>query len=458
MSSKKKSGSDVWEAFTKHTEMKYDKGRGFSVSEKTAKCKFCKFTKVIIRGNTSALWSHLEHGHFAEYCKYKNPAQKSVNKSKSASQPTITMSIAAATPYDPKSKEYQERTNAIIEYITADGRPLCTVESEKFIKMLRVFDNRYKVPDRRTLTESKIPAKYMEVRTGIHRLLERNKNSCIPIFSLTTDLWSSSTMEPYISLTAHFITDSFEMKRVTLETKYMPDKHTGVNISQAVIEMLNDWDLERRHISAITTDSAANMLKFAEECNLERIPCFGHLLHNGVSKALAKEEVAPVITKAKRISAYFHQSHQKTKLLHETQKAAHKTEKVPHGSCPTRWGSTYELLNDVNNSIDEIKKVVVTDRQSLVTTPDEDTVLKRVVEAFKSLNDMTDGLSAEKSVTGSGFLPMLRLVRSFCWEAMKDQRGREYRNSVFDYMKNKYARVENVRVVLLILFQMFSVI
>ena len=108
--------------------------------------------------------------------------------------------------------------------------------------------------------------------------------------------------------------------------------------------------------------------------------------------------------------------------------------------------------------IDEIKKVVVTDRQSLVTTPDEDTVLKRVVEAFKSLNDMTDGLSAEKSVTGSGFLPMLRLVRSFCWEAMKVQRGREYRNSVFDYMKNKYARVENVRVVLLILFQMFSVI
>ena len=203
--------------------------------------------------------------------------------------------------------------------------------------------------------------------------------------------------------------------------------------------MLNDWDLERRYISAITADSAANMLKFAEECNLERIPCFGHLLHNGVSKALAKEEVAPVITKAKRISAYFHQSHQKTKLLHETQKAAHKTEKVPHGSCPTRWGSTYELLNDVNNSIDEIKKVVVTDRQTLVTTPDEDTVLKRVVEAFKSLNDMTDGLSAEKSVTGSGFLPMLRLVRSFCWEAMKDQRGREYRNSVFDYMKNKYA-------------------
>ena len=66
--------------------------------------------------------------------------------------------------------------------------------------------------------------------------------------------------------------------------------------------------------------------------------------------------------------------------------------------CTTRWGNTYELVA-------EIKKVVVIDRANLVTTPDEDKLLKLLVEAL---------------------------------EQLKDNLGREYWNKVYYYIHNKF--------------------
>ena len=74
-------------------------------------------------------------------------------------------------------------------------------------------------------------------------------------------------------------------------------------------------------------------------------PCFGHLLHDGFSNSLNDPLISPVLTKSKLVA--------------------------------------------------EIKKVVVIDRANLVTTPDEDKLLKLLVEAFEQLKSMTDGLSGE---------------------------------------------------------------
>ena len=117
-------------------------------------------------------------------------------------------------------------------------------------------------------------------------------------------------------------------------------------------------------------------------------PCFGHLLHDGVSNSLNDPLISPVLTKSKQISAHFHQSHSRAQRLQEDHRAVKCTKKLPRGTCSTRWGNTYELVA-------EIKKVVVIDRANLVTTPDEDKLLKLLVEAFEQRKSMTDGLSGE---------------------------------------------------------------
>ena len=117
-------------------------------------------------------------------------------------------------------------------------------------------------------------------------------------------------------------------------------------------------------------------------------PCFGHLLHDGFSNSLNDPLISSVLAKSKQISAYFYQSPSRAQRLQEEHRAAKCTEKLPRGTCSTRWGNTYELVA-------EIKEVVVIDRANLVTTPDEDQLLKLLVEAFKQLKSMTDGLSGK---------------------------------------------------------------
>lgn len=372
-------------------ELSKDTATGLDMRLKKAKCKFCKGEKGVFtctRGNTSNLWSYLEKNHYSEYAKIapsslqQSRISRISTKKTPHNQPTISSALRAATPYTTKSREHKLRTDAVLDYITSDGRPLSTVDSTKFIQMSKVFDNRYKLPSRRSITDTCLPEKFITVRTGIQRKLAENKNSLVSIFSFTTDLWSSSTLEPYISLTAHYITNGMKMQRYTLETKYIPDRHTGVNLSHAIEELLELWTLDFKHVAAITTDSAANMLKMADVSGLMRKPCFGHLLHNGVNKALEEPLVKQLIAKLKRISAYFHQSHSRALKLEQEQKAAGKAERLPHAPCPTRWGSTYDMLRDINENLTLIKRIIVEDNSTLVPTPDEEKILKRVVEAF----------------------------------------------------------------------------
>ncbi|KAJ8364857.1 hypothetical protein SKAU_G00136880 [Synaphobranchus kaupii] len=56
--------------------------------------------------------------------------------------------------------------------------------------------------------------------------------------SLTTDLWTSPTMEPYITVTAHYLSATWEMKAKVLRTCLMPERHTAANIAQRLTDTI----------------------------------------------------------------------------------------------------------------------------------------------------------------------------------------------------------------------------
>ena len=377
----KPGGSDVWNCFTSRQETSTN-AFGMTVRTKIAKCNTCSNEITCPRGNTSNLWGHLHKAHKELFNEHAPDNIKSTFAARKGTtpknQPNIASALLNSTPYDSKSAEHKERTNAVLDYIASDGRPLCTVESPMFIRMLKAFDKRFNLPSRRTLTDTHIPAKYIAKRTSIQKLLDENKSTFLPMFSFTTDLWSSATLDPYMSLTVHYIDEAMTMKQHVLETKYLPERHTGLNLAEALEELLSLWNLDVNHVSCMTTDSAANMVVMARLANIVRLPCFGHLLHNGVQTALKGEET--VIAKLKRVVAYFHQSYARTKRLRAEQKKCGLKEKTFHGPCPTWWGSCYEMVNDINTNIKAIKRAMVEDAADLVPTPDDEKVVRRIIE------------------------------------------------------------------------------
>ena len=83
--------------------------------------------------------------------------------------------------------------------------------------------------------------------------------SNVEYYSVTTDLWSSEGLKPYLSYTIHYI-DQWEMKSRYLQTMFMPQDHTGENLAEAMQNALEAWGLEECKQVCVTTDLTKNTL------------------------------------------------------------------------------------------------------------------------------------------------------------------------------------------------------
>ena len=114
--------------------------------------------------------------------------------------------------------------------------------------MINAIDQRYEVPSRKYFTETAMPKCYAELCEKVQKEL------CdLKYFATTTDLWSSRTMEPFISLTIHYIADDWNLGSRCLQTSYFPAEYTAEEIAQ---------EKEKRQV-CITTYNGVNVVKAA---------------------------------------------------------------------------------------------------------------------------------------------------------------------------------------------------
>lgn len=195
-------------------------------------------------------------------------------------QPTSSPRWYSATiPYDKSSKRYNDIIYAIAYYIAKEMLPFSVVEKSGFKKLLSVVDPRYVVPGCKYFTKTAIPKMYSECRQAVEKEL-----STISYFATTTDIWTSRTCNPYISLSVHFIDGDWNLKSKCLETAYFPEDHTGEFIAQNLTDALISWALNESKQLCIFTDSGANIVRAASLNKWTRLQCFGHHLHSAIGQ------------------------------------------------------------------------------------------------------------------------------------------------------------------------------
>lgn len=130
-----------------------------------------------------------------------------------------------------------------------------TVEKASFKDLLQTFDKQYELPGRKYFTETAIPNLYNETRDIIAKDLKAAN-----FVALTTDMWSSINMTPYMSVTVHYISEDWKLEAKCLETTFIPENHTAEVLAEALSDAMQDWDIEQSKISCITTDNGANIV------------------------------------------------------------------------------------------------------------------------------------------------------------------------------------------------------
>lgn len=108
----------------------------------------------------------------------------------------------------PHMKKKSKGSNNITDAIT-----YCLAK-DSFKKLIKVLDPRYVLPGRKHFSQTALPQLYDKCRRKLQMNLTEAK-----YFATTTDLWSSRTSEPYISLTVHFIDDKWALHSKCLQTE-----------------------------------------------------------------------------------------------------------------------------------------------------------------------------------------------------------------------------------------------
>lgn len=103
---------------------------------------------------------------------------------------------------------------------------------------------------------------YKNLQEGLENVF-KNELPDVRKVSFTTDLWSSAGADDYASLTMHYVSPSWKMRRFVIGCKDFEGRHTGAAIARQLDQMIKEiphLDTEKAEL-LMTTDSASNMIK-----------------------------------------------------------------------------------------------------------------------------------------------------------------------------------------------------
>ena len=383
-----RSTSDVWNHFTRLKE------------SRQAQCKLCD-KKLAYHGGTSNLRNHLLQIHPLHYKKDSGTSD--------SRQQTLKSMLKSTTPCTvTRSKEIQDK---IVRMIVLDMRPINMVECSGFRELISTLEPGYTMPSRKT------------VKNAIVHLHEQGKLKLkelladAPAVSLTTDIWSSITNESYLTVTAHWLSDEWEMCCAVLQTGEFSTRHTGVNIADELLQAARYYNIAHK-VFAVVHDEASNMQLslgiLHDSQQYEGISCNAHRLQLCLKNGFEIAAIDRMIKCGSKVVGHFKLSPLATNELRKRQLLMNVTQKKLIQNCTTRWNSTYYMLDRLLEMRWPISAVLsdetVTKRSDryLDLTNEHWSLAEELIKVLKPFEVATNLFCYDKQSTISCILPVLQ--------------------------------------------------
>lgn len=334
--------------------------------------------------------------------------------------------------YANREEKEENIVQKTIEWICMDLQPLSTIESDYFRELMLVNNPEYKVLGRK----GAIKRLYIledEIRTFILELIQTND----PWFSVTVDHWTSIANQNYTGMTIHWIGEDGVLNNIQLGCWL----HEGNSESETLIDdfvskLFEKCQLTTAKISAVVSDTTANMNLFGELLEKQNIPhiyCTDHVIQCTAKMAFKdrnffydvdhnnniynehqqnQSEKFKLMEKCRKLVEIFSKSCQKQDLLLQQQsKMGIYKNKQPLKTVAdvcTRWWSTYSMLSRllylkpaiVGLSVDNLLPM------DKCLTENEWMVVMDIIEILKPFKMAQKHLEGEKYVTIS-FIPLM---------------------------------------------------
>ena len=360
----------------------------------TVKCTLCS-QELKMTGGTSNMRNHL---------KGKHPSHETGQREK---ENQSSMTLFVNTPKKTTSSQKEKITQAIADMVVLDYIPLSIVEGDGFRNLMEIVAPNYTVPCRNTI-RSCIVKRYDEEKISLTSELD----SADPV-SLTTDTWTSSATESYITVTEHHIDSKWEMHSNVLVTRAMLERHTGENIAAKLKSCVSEFGVDQK-VSTVVHDNARNMENGLSVCeDWDDLSCFGHTLQLCIKPSLELPSVSKLVSKCRKLVGHFKHSTTITAEIGKRQKMLNVPEHQLIQDVPTRWNSTqlmlqrlFEQRRVINDLMLDTSFTKKNDASLLLSNQEWETV-NDLSTTLEPLTAVTTYMSKEKSVSCSVVYPVV---------------------------------------------------
>ena len=385
--------SAIWKYFTT-----------FDGNPDKAKCNTCQQEYSCKSGTTSSLINHLKSKHKELLDKYEDITKKRTASSPGSSQTKGLDKQPRLDFFVPQNDQAVTKAfdDALVDFLAESGVAFRVASLPSFQKMINIANKRIKVKHPQSYNRM-VKVKADAIKKDMVNIFTVAKEdfNCV---GFTTDLWTSRSGNPFMSLTVHFISKDWKLFRFTPYVAPFPARHTGKNISlslDAMVEELGlsvgDWEL------FAINDNAANMkLGIKLSLYLSQYLCDIHTLELAVKDCFKNTPgMSDVVKKCKAIGKFMHQSTEATKKV-KKQAAKDKIVFKKVANPPnTRWSGHFDNLASVLYLKNTLTNLMATHNEWAVheLSVGDWKLIEGAVELLKPVRDTVKALEAEKEPT-----------------------------------------------------------
>jgi len=166
--------------------------------------------------------------------------------------------------------------------------PFSIVENPGIKMLLTYLLPKATIKSPTTLSKSKLPMLYRNLRKEVRKQLEKDIPHC-KLVAFTTDGWTARNNDPFESLTVHYVTKDFELKKLSLDCQNFIARKTGVLLAKGLDSMISKFPIfkEQANLTKVcVTDGATNMKKALTYSDFikpeNHMVCADHNLNNAL--------------------------------------------------------------------------------------------------------------------------------------------------------------------------------
>ena len=133
-----------------------------------------------------------------------------------------------------------------------------------------------------------------------------------------------------------------------LQVHPFPGSHTADAIAEIISKLLEVWNIDKARVHAIVRDNATNMVAGIRQFGLPAVSCVIHTLQLVVKDSIfIQKSVTDILARCRKIVGHFKHSSLATGYLLSIQKQLGLAEHKLIQDEPTRWDSSYYMLERV---------------------------------------------------------------------------------------------------------------